>query len=620
MARIAITKIEGQGFRSLVKPFTFKLPKGNGFYFLTGSNKVNTDLGANGAGKSTLWDLVVYTFFGRSARGLKGPDLKSWHSSDLMATSVFFNVGEVPHVLIRTWNPNSLSLQIGTADPQKVEQSDIDQLLGCDYDLFLHVVLQGQFNPFFIDLQPTDKLKVWSKIMDLDEWLVRSKRAKDKHDEEKEALATAENSKAKVTGIIETLRLSLKNQKALLKEETKSKEIEIENNLVEIKRSQKIVDKCVAGLKAIKRGQSKVDAAQEAIKEREFVLCEKIRKRDSQRQQVEKAIAVLEAKQARLNKELKKFTEGVVCPWCLQDISPGHKKKMIKALTSDIRDVKRSLKEEFEEVNDLTERLESLGNKLSGIKDKLEESRQVDYSLLSKKTAILKDEENNLYRITQLEKANKKLEESSNVMPEIARLRVQLKEAKEKRNACKISVKDSEAKLVSYKLWIQAFKDIRLWLVNKALAELEMHVNNSFVELGLKGWTIEFTVQHENKSGGISKGLTAKIRSPQQDRLVPWHVWSGGETQRIRIATAVGLQRLIQSRTSFSCNLEVWDEPTEHMSKEGIEDLLNFFEMRQQEDKKQVWLVDHKSLEFGGFSGSAVLTRTPTDLLVKYEY
>lgn len=620
MARIRIDKIEIQGLRSIAKPTVFKLPKQDGFFFLTGTNKVNSDLGANGIGKSSLWDAMMFTFYGKSARGLRGPDLKTWLTTDVLATGVHFYKGKELFIVRRTHSPNSLTLQQGVNDPVKVEQDEINQLLGCDYDLFLYVVLQGQFNQFFIDLQPTEKLKVWSKILNLDEWLVRSKKAKTKLDDEQDALNTAEQSKARLIGIIETLRDSLRSQKALLASELERDEAQAKANDAEIRKSQKAIDKCDAKLKEISKDQAKVDAEQEGLKTREFTLCKKIRKRDSQLQEVDRNIAVLKDKQDRLNKEFKKFAEGVCCPWCLQDIASWHKKKMLKTLKSDLKCVKQELREEHEEEDDLQERVNNLGDKLDQVKAKIEASRKVDFALLSQKTAALKDKEFHLYQITQLEKDAKRLQKPSNTAIEIKRLKKQLSEAKEGRKVCVKAIKDSQALSISYKFWVQAFKDIRLWLVDKALAELEMHVNNSFIELGLKGWTIEFTVQHENKSGAISKGLTAKIQSPQQDRMVPWNVWSGGETQRIRIAVAVGLLRLIQSRTSFNCNLEIWDEPTEHMSKEGIEDLLNFFEVRQKDDQKQLWLVDHRTLDFGGFDGSANLTRTKGGVEIKYEY
>ncbi len=266
MARIRIDKIEIQGLRSIAKPTVFKLPKQDGFFFLTGTNKVNSDLGANGIGKSSLWDAMMFTFYGKSARGLRGPDLKTWLTTDVLATGVHFYKGKELFIVRRTHSPNSLTLQQGVNDPVKVEQDEINQLLGCDYDLFLYVVLQGQFNQFFIDLQPTEKLKVWSKILNLDEWLVRSKKAKTKLDDEQDALNTAEQSKARLIGIIETLRDSLRSQKALLASELERDEAQAKANDAEIRKSQKAIDKCDAKLKEISKDQAKVDAEQEGLK------------------------------------------------------------------------------------------------------------------------------------------------------------------------------------------------------------------------------------------------------------------------------------------------------------------------------------------------------------------
>jgi len=622
MAKVIIDQIEAQGFRNLYKPMVFKLPKENGFYFLTGTNKVNTDLGANGTGKSSIWDTICYTFFGKSARGLRGPDLKTWLSEDPLATGVHFHIGDAIYVIRRTWSPNSLTLQIGTAKPEKIQQDEIDQLLGCNYDLFLFVVLQGQFNTFFIDLKPTDKLQVWSKILDLDEWLIRSKKAKKKFDEEQGVVSKAEVSLSKVEGILETLKWSLQSQRKLREEEKQSRQKALNENNTAIDKHQKSLKMIASKLKTVNENQAIAGRELDKLEEREEVLYSKIAIRTQQRNKVLQAIAVHKSTERRILKEKEKFeTEDLECPWCQQEITKKHKTHMLKEFDKELVICSKEISSCSETEKEIDRRVVNLKSKLEVVLDKGRTiGRDVISLLMVDKSKFLKDKEYHLYDITQLEKANENLKKASNTVKEIKRLKGQLTEAKEAKKACKASLEKANAMSVSYKLWIQVFKDIRLWLVDRALTELEMHVNNSFIELGLKGWSIEFTVQHENKSGGVSKGLIAKIKSPQQDKLVPWFVWSGGETQRIRIAVAVGLLRLIQSRTAFSCNLEVWDEPTEHMSVEGIEDLLNFFEMRKDDDDKQLWMVDHRSLDFGGFDGSVHLNRTNRGVEVKYEY
>ena len=92
------------------------------------------------------------------------------------------------------------------------------------------------------------------------------------------------------------------------------------------------------------------------------------------------------------------------------------------------------------------------------------------------------------------------------------------------------------------------------------------------------------------------------VQSPYNDRYVSFKCWGGGVSQRLRLAGTMGLIDLIRSRTGVECNIEVWDEPTQWLSEQGIDDLLYVLEERAKEGSKKVFLIDHRKLQsFGGF-------------------
>ena len=45
------------------------------------------------------------------------------------------------------------------------------------------------------------------------------------------------------------------------------------------------------------------------------------------------------------------------------------------------------------------------------------------------------------------------------------------------------------------------------------------------------------------------------------------------------------------------------DEPTHHLDADGISDLIEALKTFATEQKKAVWLIDHHTLDFGGFDG-----------------
>ena len=182
--------------------------------------------------------------------------------------------------------------------------------------------------------------------------------------------------------------------------------------------------------------------------------------------------------------------------------------------------------------------------------------------------------------------------------------------------------------------WKAGFRDLRLWLIDEVLTELGMSINSSIEDLGLEGWYIELAVERESSSSGnIIKGFQVIVHPPngnsrgfvgnrRSDTLpatkrpaasgsggvaAPWSSYSGGETQRLRIAGNIGLANLIASRAGLAVDFEIWDEPTAHLSEEGIDDMVDLFVHRGR--SKQVWLIDHHTLDNGEFDGQLIVRK-----------
>jgi DNA repair exonuclease SbcCD ATPase subunit len=157
--------------------------------------------------------------------------------------------------------------------------------------------------------------------------------------------------------------------------------------------------------------------------------------------------------------------------------------------------------------------------------------------------------------------------------------------------------------------WVKGFRDLRLWILDSTLAELEAYCNNSLIQLGLERWSMRFAVDRETKSGGVARGFNVLIESPDADADTPWKSWGGGVGQRLRLAAQMGLASLINSRKQFVCAWEVWDEPTAHLSRRGVIDLLTHLQARSIAESKAIFVVDHRSLAHS-FDGQLVVTKT----------
>ncbi len=157
----------------------------------------------------------------------------------------------------------------------------------------------------------------------------------------------------------------------------------------------------------------------------------------------------------------------------------------------------------------------------------------------------------------------------------------------------------------SVDFWVAGFKRVRLYVVETALQQLEIEVNNNLVSLGLTDWQITFDIERETKSGGVTKGFTVFIYPPGRTEPVRWEAFGGGATQRLRLAGNLGLANLIMERAGLRSEIEIYDEPSHHMSTQGVDDLLATLQNRAQTEGKKIWIIEHHSLDFA-FDGQLV--------------
>jgi DNA repair exonuclease SbcCD ATPase subunit len=166
------------------------------------------------------------------------------------------------------------------------------------------------------------------------------------------------------------------------------------------------------------------------------------------------------------------------------------------------------------------------------------------------------------------------------------------------------------ATISDFAYWKDGFRRIRILAVQQALKQLEIAINDGLVQLGLRGWSILLDAERELTNGSIKREFVINVQSPYNQELVPWESFSGGERQRLRMAFLFGLQSFMTQRTGVEPSLLFVDEPTTWLSEGGIGDMLNFLAMKAKRDNLQVWLADHRTLDFGDFTGHLVVVKT----------
>lgn len=570
-----LLRLEVQGFRSFTIPQTLDFTKLRpGLYHLSGRNETEPFLEGNGAGKSSLLEAVCWGLYGRTSRNLKAGSVKSWGSKEKCAVMLDLqtDAGEVS--VFRVWQPNTLEVSVnGTAKP--LDQKELESLLGLSPEAFLFSIYFAQFTPSFIDLRPAEQMAVYSTVLGLNLWEQAADHAA-KHGRELEGQIAQQREKgARLDGEIKSLEaLSFDAEEKAWEKGRTERLGEIDTVGEE---AEKLLTTAKKEAASAKRGAERCRAFREQM----------IKSNSS--------VAIKQSEVARLERDLKALQakDYKVCPTCGQTVTNEHIKKEVARVKS-------------QHAVALAEQLKLVAN---------HQELQQEYNKLTPEEGKLLDAERSVASLTaQLKSLAEQSEQAeAEKNPYTAKrieTEVKIKTLRDRRVEAEALLQEVEAEQKGAQFWSKGFKELRLSLIEESLLQLVIESNAALVELGLKDWSLGFDVERETKSGSISKGFTVSVQAPHMADPVPWEVWSGGESQRLRVASSLGFAELICSRMGMQPNVELYDEPSTWLSAQGIDDLLRSLQARAERRGKVILLADHRALDFGGFAGVINVIKT----------
>lgn len=593
-------------FGSFRDEINFTFPEQPGLYFLRGENDDEPALGANGAGKSTFWNAICWVLFDRTVKGLRAGDVANWDEPKGARVDLdYANASGQICRITRQHSPNKwLHHTEDAGEPIDLTKDGTNPALA-DLRLalqpFLNSVLMGQGRPMFLDLSAPDKASLFSDVLGLEAWIERSTKASKAAREQDEISRELERRLAHIDGSLKSI-----DHKSL---EGSASEWKAEQD----ERLHKLDAKHARGreeLKALKAaGKDKAEAAEvarSALREALDILKDtRERVRAQARKSADAKSASDEGERIchHLSNAAIKLRDFEVCPTCFQQVPEAQRRglessawdrskvearKQVDRWKDD--NVEHKLLQEMEEELAKGERAVDKWRDVVTEVEQLEKAAQRNIDFLNRDLDHLEDEAE---RIEQERNPFASLRQEA--LDREANLLAQRKDLERR-------LDDSEAQRYLFSYWVTGFKELRLQQIDDSLEHFEIEVNNNLAELGLVGWELRFEVDKETKSGTIKRGFNVRVLSPHNKESVPWESWSGGEGQRLRLATQAGLADLIRARTGTRINLEVWDEPTEHLSGQGVTDLLDALADRARREHRQIWLVDHRSLGYGAFT------------------
>jgi len=596
-------KITMINFRSYKGVHEFEFPTEAGLYFFGGINLVDK-IGGNAAGKSTFLEAIIWCMYGKTSRGLKGNEVISDWGTSHTTVELDLTIGE-RFIIKRTQHPNGLFF-----NEKPIDQIELQKHLRLNFDAYLHSILNAQFGESFFSLTPAAKLTLFSDINNLDFWIEKAEEANKQAKSLQDALVVSKQQEVSLNdqiGLISAdIDMLLVNETDFLKKKTK----EVTNLKQEIQEQEEFLRQYVT-MASVKYGDylTALRAYKDADSLKESCLSSLTNRR--------KGKEMYQIELENLKKEYLKFAELEKqgrCEHCTQQIANG-------VISRAKKSTEEMIKVKNEVIEKLSTTIQSSIKTLIAAKNKVESaSLELDTSLKRFENANAKTKEIK-ENIKSLNSDLSKLKEEINPFTALIKAKHKKLNALDDELDKVLSDKNTfMAKEIAFSFWGKAFKRLRLFIIEQAFNSLEIEVNNSLVQLGLTDWQVTFDIERENKSGGITKGFVVFIKSPNNEQPVRWENWSGGETQRLQLAGDMGLSNLIMTQAGLSNTIEFYDEPSTHLSHEGMLDLAALLHERAFAEGKQIWIVDHTTItNFSKFKGIITATKDSNGSSIKYE-
>jgi DNA repair exonuclease SbcCD ATPase subunit len=616
---LKLKSIKFSGIQSFIGESVFNFPDGNGFNFIRGINKIENSLGSNGAGKSNFLDVICWTITGKSTRGLKAIDLKSWHTKDKAGykSELVFTIDDNEHILFRSWNPNKI-----TIDGIIVTQDYIDDLIGISFDLIIKVMIIAQFNVMFFGLNPTERLSMLD-VLGLDYWDNLSKNASDEKKQYKQDLDDVESFKDRLIGRIEAKEDELKRvkdsnykkKKESLKEKTSLKK--------DLKNCNTLCNKLLLVITKQKKILKKLKIRYEDLDSQMEIDSQALKDFEEKEDKYSKEKYAIEGEVKRINDliiEFRTMKGGKTrCHKCFQLVSGGHANRTILEAKKDLsnlgdkykkilielhkwedryKQAKRSYLKSENEFNDLSVELSDKRHSIKAQKRELE---------------IIDNDKNHIEKeLESIIKTNKKDDKC------LSNLLASIKKYESKLFVFLRNIQYIKNEIEGLGYWSKAFKDVKLLMIDEFLKDYQQEANNLLNDLGLFGWEIILGIDVETKTGKIKRGFQVSIKSPDNNKIVPWESWSGGESQRLCIIGNMALINTLLNKKGIDLNVEIWDEPSTYVGEEGIYDLIEL--LRQRSQNKQVWIIDHQMVEYLNFDNELTIIKTQEGSKLEFNY
>ena len=582
MKRLIFRALCLENFREIEKLWVDLEKMGPGLHFVTGRNKVDERLGANGIGKSTIFaDALCWVLTGKTTRGLRGPDIRPWGSKEHATVLLKLRVGKKDHEIERS-TKNGLHL-----DGKLCDQQDIYDLIRLNDANLPYTLIFGQASPMFLDLTPTAKMALLSDTLRLSRFDHYTKLAKEHVAEFDDAILRKQTLiRSNCTSIdAGTVRLDD------LRERAKNWQSVSDAALAE---AQKELAKLEALAEEVEVERGKHDLAHDAAETEARAARRNHQDLMDNVSDLERKRGALEGKRNQAMVALQEIGESPDCPVCHRPMDKKHAKTEMRRLQKEADGLAAQIATITASIKSLDKRITRVSDSVHDFRKKADDAKDAHTRVESRLAQIRTD-------IGIRKSIVKKAEEQNPYTALIKQARADIDALRAKNTKLSSQIKGKQEQREHYAYWVDGFKLVRLYLLEEFLNEVEAVAMMMLPASGLDGWTMQFRMERELKSGETKIGLDVRCMKAGKEISPRWEAWSGGEGQRLRLVASRALAEALLRRAGVACDLMIFDEPSKGLSPEGVADMVDML-ADCADDGAQIIYIDHQAVVSNRFA------------------
>lgn len=597
------------GFRSFKRTQTVDVRR-PGLFQVVGSRSPGyfSEKGSNGTGKSSMVDALCWTLYGKTVRGQRAKDVVAWDSEEPTVGTVRFRRSDEIYTVTRTQDPNSLTIQVDGGDPEVTTDKEVADRVGLRYETFCSTVVMSAWGRPFMLLDRAEKLSALSAVLGLDVWTEHAKASMAEASTLESSLGEAERALAGALARVEENQASMGRVDAQIRQwqserGTRSSKLKrliraAEDELARYSEAriakQSRLDEAVEEHERMEESVRQIQRKKALAEQSERELTQQLAELTGQRTMLEKSAASVES------------LAGGHCDRCRQSVPRAHVDRVLEQSREAVKDLADKIHRfRSSEVSAARHRCSVLSSHLQDGQKGLTAKAEVVQGLSVAIRLAVSEMQQKEHQIASMSAELQSLQREE--CPWIS-TRSTVERRLQESEGAKEFLEGEIQRMTSARSHCLAlskiYRDIRLWVCSQAMEELGVATTSSLEQLGLVGWEVRYLLEKPTKKGEPSRGFQMDIRAPGSSAWVPWESWSGGETQRLIVAGSAAFSDMCCSRLGIQPSVEIWDELTNHLSQEGIEELLEFALARARVTDRTVLFIDHQTITSGVFDGT----------------